>query len=649
MLAKVKTEGWSQTLTKVFAKLNAPLPLGYSAAGVVREVGRDAGNLRVGDRVACGGAGYASHAEANFIPKNLCVHIPDNVTFEQASFTTLGSIALQGVRQTDPRLGEVVGVIGLGLLGLLTVQLLKAAGCCVVGTDLDPAKLELATSFGCDHAVAPDLFIDTCIRAGGGHGVDATVITAAAKSNGPIETAAEATRQKGRVVVVGLVGMELPRDPFYKKELDLRLSMSYGPGRYDAAYEEAGHDYPYAHVRWTEQRNMQSFLYLVSTGAVKLDALVTHRFAIDDALGAYELLETGREKYLGIVLTFPEPDVNRVPTKRVELRSAPLDKGKLNVAFVGAGNFTKAVLLPAFKNNSSVDLAGLCTSTGMTGSEVGKEQGFRYATTDLSELLAHPSTDAVVIATPHGSHAALTLQALRAGKPTYVEKPLCIKPEQLADFDAFFAETEKPPVLMVGFNRRFSPHAEALRRQFHNRQTPMAVTYRVNAGVIPPDVWIQDPENGGGRIVGEVCHFVDFASSVIGSEIVAVQAGSVRERDGRYTDADSMTGLLHYADGSMATISYLAHGHNTLPKERAEIYADGTTAVLDNFTRTDFYGGGEKTLKGKQAKGFPEEVAAFVAGVRSGAWPIPWPALRNTTTATFALQEALRSGGTIEP
>jgi len=656
VIAKVKTEGLSQTLQKVFAKLDTPIPLGYSAAGVVAEAGRDAG-FSVGQRVACGGAGYATHAEANFVPRNLVAAIPDGVGDADACFATLGAIAMQGVRQADPRLGETVAVIGLGLLGLLSVQLLKAAGCVVVGSDLDPWKVELAKQLGADAAVAGGGFEEAVAAHSGGHGADAVVITAATPSNVPIEAAAEAARPKGRVVVVGLVGMDVPRDPFYKKELDLRLSMSYGPGRYDPQYEEGGVDYPYAYVRWTEQRNLASFLTLVAQGKVTPSKLVTHTFEIDNALHAYELLEGKGDPdkpHLGIVLRYPHGGeaATSLPARRVELprQQAPASGGAaVGVSLIGAGNFAKGVLLPALAKAGGVTRRGLCTATGASAVETGKKHGFALAVTDPAEVFGDAETHAVVIATRHDTHARYAADALRAGKHVFVEKPLCVTEDELAELEAVVAELGgRCPCLMVGFNRRFSPHAVAIREVFASRQTPMVVTYRVAAGVIPPDVWLQDPAVGGGRIVGEVCHFVDFASSVIGAAPVAVQASCVREADARHTDEDSVVATLRYADGSLATIQYLAHAASDLPKERAEVSADGVTAVLDNFTRTDFHGTTRKPLKGSQAKGFAEEMAAFLRTAREGGdWPIPWPSLVATTRATFAIRQAVRSGETV--
>lgn len=645
VLAKIRTEGFATTLTKVLAKLDTPIPLGYSCAGVVVEPGERSG-LRAGDRVACAGAGYATHAEYNFVPTNLCVRIPDGVDFADASYATLGAIALQGVRQADLRLGESVAVIGLGLLGLLAVQLLKASGCRVIGCDLDAARCDLATRLGADAAVTGDL-AGAATAFTQGRGVDAVVITAATKSNEPIEVAAEACRPKGRVVVVGMVGMDVPRDPFYRKELDLRLSMSYGPGRYDPAYEEAGHDYPYAYVRWTEQRNMEAFLDLVAAGRVTPAALTTHHFPIDEALRAYDLLDgKSTERSLGIVIDYPQPEPAAAPARRVELPAAKPAAGRLGVGFVGAGSFAKGVLLPALSRQADVVLTGLCTATGMSAAETGKRHGFRFATTNIDELLSDPATQAVFVATQHHTHAPFVLRALAAGKHVFVEKPLCTSPADLARLDEAVRALGRPgPCLMVGFNRRFSPHAAAIQAAFARRTTPLVVTYRVNAGAVPADSWLQDPERGGGRVVGEVCHFVDLVEFLVGAAAVSVYAASIRTADTRDVPEDSVAITLTYADGSLATIHYLAHGSNQVAKERVEACADGVTAVLDDFRQTTFHGSPARTVKGPQAKGFDGEIAAFLRTVREGgAWPIPYDSLARTTRVTFAVLEALREG-----
>lgn len=649
VLDKIKTEGLMQTIEKVGTKLDTPISLGYSCAGTVIESGRNVTGLKPGDRVACGGAGYATHADYNYIPQNLVVRIPDGVSFEDASFTTLGSIAMQGVRQADVRLGERIVVVGLGLLGLLATQILKAAGCKVLGTDLDPERCKLARELGADEAVSSGL-IDAAATFSEGRGADAVIITAATPSNQPIEEAAEISRMKGRVVVVGMVGMNVPRDPFYKKELDLRLSMSYGPGRYDPNYEENGQDYPFAYVRWTEQRNMQSFLDLVEAGRITPGRLITHRFGIDAALKAYEMLESRQEKYIGIILEYPQTDAAVAPVRRVDLRSAA-PQARIGVGFIGAGNFTKGVLLPALKRQKDFELVGMCTATGMSGSETAKKSGFAYSTTDSEELLKDERVNTIFITTQHDSHARFATAALRAGKNVFVEKPLCINDAQLDSyFDAFAANSSgKKPLLMAGFNRRFSPHAKAMRDAVTPRTSPLVISYRVNAGFIPKEVWIQNPETGGGRIIGEVCHFVDFCEFVSGSTPRRVFADCVSTTDSRYLPEDSVVITITYADGTLATIQYLAHGATALRKERVEAFADGKTIILDDYQETVFHGTKRSALKGRQEKGFDEELAAFLDAVRRGGEPpIPFESLVRTTQVTFAIVQSLKTGRPVE-
>ena len=652
---KLKTEGVGSTLSKVKAKLDTPIALGYSCAGTIVEVGAGVTDLKVGQRVACGGAGYATHAELNFVPRNLCVALPDAVSFEDGSFTTLGAIALQGVRQADVRIGERVVVIGLGLLGLLTVQLLQASGCHVLGTDVDAERCATAERLGAQ-AARPQELAAAARALTEGRGADAVIIAAATPSNQPLETAAELTRVRGKVVVVGLVGMDVPRDPFYKKELDLRLSMSYGPGRYDAQYEEGGVDYPFGHVRWTEGRNMQAFVELVAQGKLTPSAFVTHRFPIEQALRAYELFEGQGQagagaptRYLGIVLTHGEPGRHaELAARRVPLAVASAAQG-VGVGLVGAGNFAQSVLLPAITKGGGARLLGICTATGMSGTHAGKKHGFSYATTDSREILDDPEVDAIFVATRHDSHASLVCAALDAGKHVFVEKPLCINPEQLQQCEAALEAGGGRRCLMVGFNRRFSSHAASVKRLFEGRATPLVVNYRVNAGSIPRDHWIQDPAVGGGRIVGEVCHFVDLCEFLIGAAATRVFASCVASQDAQVVPSDSVVITLDYADGSLATIQYLAHGAKSVAKERIEVCADGVTAVVDDFKRTTFYGSDDKPITGNQDKGFAQEAAAFLRTVRfGGEWPIPAQSLLATTGTTFAIVASLRTGQAVD-
>jgi len=646
VLKKLKTEGVAQTASKVFERLDTPIPLGYSCTGIVVEVGEGVEDLSPGDRVACAGAGYANHAERNVVPRNLCVPLPEDVSMDAGAYATVGAIALQGIRQAQPQIGERVVVIGLGLLGLLTVQMLRAAGCVVIGTDLDHRRCQLARELGAKRAV-DDGIQDAVDAVTAGRGADAVIITAATPSNGPIELAAELSRMRGRVVAVGMVGLEVPRDAFYRKELDLRMSMSYGPGRYDAEYEERGHDYPFDLVRWTEQRNMQCFVELLADGSVDTAKLTTHDFACDNALDAYALLEGAAGSYLGILIRYEggrdRPRTLRPSTAQRAHHGPTSGRG---LALVGAGNYARSVLLPALKRSSWWRLVSVCTATGMSGSQTAEKHGFEFATTNATEAIEHPGVDVVLVATRHDSHAALALEARRAGKHVFVEKPLCIREEDLETLAGAFGEPG--PCLMVGYNRRFSPHALAMHEAFAQRTMPLTITYRINAGVVPSDSWLHDPQLGGGRILGEVCHFVDLCEYLVDSPAARVVASSVSSQDARVTAPDNVVANITYADGSLATIQYFAHGSGELEKERFEVSADGRSAVCEDFRRTEFHGGDSKPVRGSQDKGVSGELQAFTDAVRSGGQPpITLDSLIRTSRVTFAIRESLRTGASV--
>ena len=624
-LTKMKNEGVLPTVQKVFAKLDMPIPLGYSLAGTVVEAGVMAGNYAVGDRIACAGAGIANHAEYNAVPKNLSVRVPDRVSDEDAAFVTLGAIALQGVRITQPTLGERVVVMGLGLIGLLTVQLLKANGCRVLGFDPNPDRVRLAVELGADMAVSAGLaqsvsaFTDGC-------GADAVIVAASTKSSGPVNEAAEISRMKGRVVIVGLVGMELDREPFYKRELDLRLSMSYGPGRYDNAYEMEGHDYPLPYVRWTEQRNMQAFLDLVGEGRVTPSKLVTHRFPIDQAEAAYALMDS-TEPYLAIQLTYPDATADR--SRSVDMagrRSATTASG---TGFIGFGNYARGVLMPAVKAAGETKFTTVVTATGISAHSAAESFGFAKAATDPTGLFNDPETDCIFIASRHESHAALVIQALDAGKNVFVEKPLALTHEEL-DSVAISA-AKAPGLLTVGFNRRFAPMVIAARAALGGGAINMH--YRINAGPIPGDNWVHGAE-GGGRIVGEVCHFVDTLSFLAGGPPTAIESFFVGDMP------DSMSALLHFAIGSVGTILYTARGDSAVAKERIEAFADGVVVQIDDFRALTITSNGKsKTRSSRQDKGQTNLVKAFLAAARTtgGHAPIPLNDLVAVSAATLEI------------
>ena len=624
-MRKVKAEGLLPVARKVFAKLDTPIPLGYSLAGTVEEAGPGAG-VAAGERVACAGAGIANHAEFNAVPRNLMVRIPEGVDDEDASFVTLGAIALQGVRITAPTLGERVVVSGLGLIGLLTVQLLKANGCRVLGFDPNPARAALAREMGADVAVSADLAAAAAAFTAG-HGADAVVVTASTKSSEPLNQAAEISRMKGRVVVVGLVGMTIDRDPFYKRELDLRLSMSYGPGRYDPAYEVEGHDYPLPFVRWTEQRNMEAFLELVAAGRVTPKRLITHRFPIADADKAYALMD-GEEPYMAILLTYPDDGAQ--PTRAVEIgkaaQAAPSGDG---TAFIGFGNYAKAILLPAFRKAGGTNLRTVVTSTGISAHSAAEKAGFARAATDPEEALADPSVSTVFIVTRHDSHASLTRRALEAGKHVFVEKPLALSREELDE--VMGAARSAPGVLTVGFNRRFAPMVLEARKALAGRPGPLNMSYRVNAGPVPRESWLHAAE-GGGRIAGEVCHFVDTLSALCGAPPIAAEHFGPKDID------DSIAGILRFADGSVGTILYSSIGDPSVSKERIELFGSGVVIEIDDFSRLSISRGGKTTTrKATQDKGQANLVAAFLKARHGGQPPIPLADLEAVSLATLEL------------
>jgi predicted dehydrogenase/threonine dehydrogenase-like Zn-dependent dehydrogenase len=636
VVRNVRRDGLRPTIERVFAKLDTPIPLGYSLAGEVLEVGRRVSGIGVGDRLACAGAGLANHAEINAVPKNLTVGIPPEVDDEDASFVTLGAIALQGVRLAAPTLGERIVVVGLGLIGLLTVQLLKANGCRVFGFDPNCARVALARELDVDMAVSAGL-PEAVEGFTGGQGADAVIITASSKSNEPINVAAEVSRLKGRIVVVGLVGMTIDREPFYKRELELKLSMSYGPGRGDPSYEQGGQDYPLPYVRWTEQRNMEAFLTLVADGKVTPKRLVTHRFPIAEAEKAYELMESGAP-HLAILLTYPEPPTD---SERLIRRAPPPPRSEANrVAFIGFGNYAKGVLLPALRKAPGVTLIAVATSTGLSAGHAGAKHGFATVATDPAAVIADPDADTVFIASRHDTHARFAAEALRTGKHVFCEKPLALSWEGLAEVMA--AARQAPGTLAVGFNRRFAPLLQKARAALEPRSGPLVMLYRINAGAIPGDSWIQR-EEGGGRIVGEVCHFVDVLTFLARSLPVEVYALAARDH------ADAVSALVRFTDGSTGTIVYSSLGDVGVPKEYLEAFADRRVIQLDDFCRLTVTRSGKNvTSKSAQDKGQRGLVAAFLEATRGKRdAPIPLSELVAVTEATFAIEESLRRGSPV--
>ncbi|MDQ2730120.1 MAG: bi-domain-containing oxidoreductase [Armatimonadota bacterium] len=648
---KAQREGVLTTLDAVRNRLDRPMSLGYSCAGVVTGVGSDITEFQPGDRVACAGAGYAVHAEIVVVPRNLAVKLPEGVDFDSAAFTTLGAIALQGIRLADVKLGEVVAVIGLGLLGQLTVQMLKAAGCVVAGMDLQPARAEMARAAGADGAAAsPEDLAALVERLSGGHSADCVLLTADTKSNGPVELAGELARANGTVVAIGAVGMTIPRKVYYEKELDFRISRSYGPGRYDPEYEEQGRDYPIGYVRWTENRNMQAFVQLLGERKLNVQPLISHRIPIDEAARAYEII-TGKttEPFLGVVLTYPgTPDLSR----RVNLNSPatvsnpappPPSKSSVRVGLLGAGNYALVALLPAMQKVSGVEMVGVCTTTGMSARHAAEKFSFRYCATDEKQLINDPDLNTVVIATRHNAHAQQAAAAMQAGKDIFVEKPLALNRDELLDVMRVQRKTGQR--LMVGFNRRFAPMVVEMKRFLDDRRRPVVAGYRVNAGAIPLDHWTQDPVVGGGRIIGEGCHFVDLLQFLLGAPPVTVSCHAIETSQGPVEDEVMI--VVSFADGSVGTIFYAAGGDKAFSKERLEIIGAGKVAVLDDFRSLELVHNGKRIQRKERLrpdKGQKGEWEALAAAVRSGG---PTPIAPEQTVAThlavFAAVESLRT------
>jgi predicted dehydrogenase/threonine dehydrogenase-like Zn-dependent dehydrogenase len=669
---KVRRDGIASTVAAVRSRMDQPSAPGYSSAGTVVAVGEGVTDIQPGDRVACAGAGHAVHAEVACIPRLLLARIPSesNVSFEQAAATTVGAVALHGVRTAAVQLGDVVGVIGLGLLGQLTVQILKAAGCGVIGMDIDPGRVALALRLGADAAsVSSTAFADECMQLSGGRGADAVLITAQTSSSDPVNLAAEVARDRAIITAVGTVGMSLERRTFYEKELDFRVSRSYGPGRYDAAYEQKGVDYPIGYVRWTETRNMEAFLRLLADGKVNVGALITHRFTVDEAQLAYQLI-TGqsREPFLGVVITYPEAatETTRVIAAAASASGRPSAATKsVAIGLLGAGSFANATLLPAIKRLGDVALVGVCAANGSHSQQTAKKFGFQYSAADEDTLINDEAINTIVIATRHNLHARQVMASINAGKHVFCEKPLCLNEGEFRDIvrayqvqQAYEVQQEDrrdsrdssaAPLLMVGFNRRFAPLALRLKTFLREIHEPLALHYRVNAGFIPADHWLNDPEQGGGRVIGEVCHFVDFLIFLVGAAPVEVEAHSLAN-PGKYSN-DNVIASLRFADGSQGTIGYLANGDKSYSKERIEVFGGGAVAVLEDFRRLETVSQGHKQVFRsllRQDKGHRGEWKAFVDAMRSGAdSPLSLAEIATTMLATFALEESRSSGQTI--
>lgn len=641
VLDKVKTDGLAPTLEAVRRKLDQPLTLGYCNVGIVIEVGEEVSGFASGDRVASNG----KHAEVVCVPKNLCAKVPDSVDDEAAAFTVIGSIGLQGIRLAQLSLGETVVVTGLGLIGLMTVQLLKAQGCRVLGIDFNPVNLALAKELGVeivDLSAGADP-VAAAITFSKDRGVDAVLITASTKSSEPVHQAALMCRKRGRIVLVGVTGLELSRADFYEKELTFQVSCSYGPGRYDPDYEEKGQDYPVGFVRWTAQRNFEAVLEMMADGRLDVKPLISHRFAIDEAEKAYELV-VGPEPSLGILLDYPSagdrPDQNLL-NATIKLAEPTGVTGGAVLGFIGAGHYASSVLIPAFKA-AGARLRTVGSLGGVSGVHVGKKYGFEETTTTTDDIFSDEHVNSVVISTRHDSHANLVVQALKAGKNVFVEKPLALKLEELGTIEQAYREvanSDNVPVLMVGFNRRFSPHIKKIKSLLKNVKGPKSFVMTVNAGAVPDDHWTQDPFIGGGRIIGEACHFIDLLRFLAGAAITGHSAGLMSS-----CTNDTASIYLQFADGSLGTVHYFANGDKSFPKERLEVFSDGKILQLNNFRKLKAYGwpGFNKMNLWRQDKGQKACAAAFVAAVEQGGTvPIAFDEFVEVARVTIGVMESL--------
>jgi predicted dehydrogenase len=638
---KIKKEGLISVATQVRAKLNEPMPLGYSAAGVVVECGRNVHEFKPGDRVAVAGP----HAEVVSVSRNLCARIPEGVTFEQASYTSVASIALEGVRLAKVTLGERVVVVGLGLIGQITVGLLKAQGCRVFGIDIDASRLAMAKTFGADE-VGAALSADAVAAFTGQYGADAVILTASTSSNEPIEFAAKVARVKGRVVLVGVTGLNLPRPPFFEKELEFTVSSSLGPGRGEYNYEEKGVDYPFGHVRWTAQRNMQAVLDVIASGKLPVEKLTTHRYAIDQASEAYDVITSPSGSLYGVVIEYPGAS-SALKRRPVIHQGKSQGTSELHMSLVGAGNFARLVMLPLLSKHRNIQFRGICTANGMRAASEADQYGFQYSATEYQQILDDKLTNAVVISTRHHLHASMVMSALRAGKHVFVEKPLCIVEEELDALDQCISELGADcPILMVGFNRRYSPGVAALRDHFQNTH-PLSVTYRFHSGFIPANSWTQDNEVGGGRIVGEASHAIDTCTAIVGSPPVRVFAESVAQaRDAHTTDDRAMI-VMRHANGSVSCVSYQAGGDRSGPSERIEVFGGGRSAVLDEWQSLELWQDGKRSSTPlHRDKGHAEALSRFVRALERGeSWPVPWrEELYSVSWASIMAVRSLREG-----
>jgi predicted dehydrogenase/threonine dehydrogenase-like Zn-dependent dehydrogenase len=646
VFGKVKDNGLLSTLKAVQAVIAEPKALGYSLVGEVISVGSNVEGTNVGDRVACAGAGYANHAAIVAIPSNLFVNVPDEVADEDATYVTLGAIAMHGLRQADQQFGANVMIVGLGLVGQITLQLCKAAGLKVIGLDTDEAKLEMALKHGANFVAKPTSsnLKEKVESLTDGYGVDAVMMTLGSKKSGsPFSTIVPYCRDRARIVVVGDVKMDISRADYFKKELEVIQSRSYGPGRYDPAYEEKGRDYPIGYVRWTEKRNMSAFLDLLAVGSLNMQSLTTHHFSIADAAKAYDLVSGAKQEFtVGIVLTYGKDD-EIAPNPIQPVLGKKID-GKVGLGIIGAGNFVKSILAPSMINTGGFDVMGIVSAQGISADTMKENIGANFSSTDAMSLLDNKDVNAVIIATRHDSHGNYAVEALKRGKHVFIEKPLCLSHDELAQIE--IAAKDSKGILMVGYNRRFSPFIKQIADHFKDRNEPLAMVYRVNAGRIrldDPSAWVHDKEIGGGRIIGEACHFIDTMQFISGSSPIDFQVCGVNPNRSDLASNDIITLTISFDDGSIGTLHYFSNGDISKSKERFEVFGQERIAIIDNYKTLDLTFSGKTIRKTSRImqKGFKEEAEAFLQACRSGISPVDLSSLIETTLVTLLVEDDL--------
>ncbi len=648
VMNKVKQDGLISTGKIVKNLISAPIPLGYSSAGIVIEVGSNVGDILPDQRVACAGLGYANHAEIIYVPRNLLTPIPQEVDFMQASFVTVGSIAMQGVRQANLSIGETVVVMGMGLVGQIISQICLASGCKVIVADIDKSKVELGLKLGADNGITiiGKNLKSEIMNFTSGNFADAVIIAASTKSSDPLKYSPAILRDRGRVVTVGDVGHNINRRPFYEKEIEIKQSRSYGPGRYDPNYEEKGNDYPIGYIRWTENRNMQSFLDLIKSKKINLKDLVTHEYNIEKGLDAFQKLTSNKEnKLLGIVINYKN-DENTYNSSVVvkNKKSNTYVNSDLILGVIGAGQFAQGILLPIL-NKNNINIKSISTNSGFTSLNVAKKYNTINCTSNYREILNDKEINTVLIATRHNTHSEILINSMKKNKNCFMEKPLALNEKELNDI--IKVHNKYNSIVMVGFNRRFSPLSIRLKDEFN--KTKLMLNYRINAGYINPDEWQQDKELGGGRIVGEVCHFIDLLSFICNSKVISVKANAINSNS-LNTDPDNILISLTFANGSLGSIIYTSFGDPGFSKERIEVFGNGKVGIIENWKTLKIQGNGKKITHRsffRSLKGFDEEIIAFIDGCKNGYEPIPFDSIINTTKSTFAIQKALRIGKSV--